>query len=94
MNTNDYDKAMQESCTTDCIHYRQGTCPYRYNMKLECTRFRMFYGYQPEEPAPPSWWDDHEALKREYCRMLKSHVLLVEMLYERDMRIRELEQGK
>ena len=51
MNTNNYDKAMQESCTTDCIHYRQGTCPYRYNMKLECTRFRMYYGYQPEEPG-------------------------------------------
>jgi len=43
--------------------------------------------------------DDHEALKREYCKMyrqqeklLKSHVLLIEMLSERNKRIAELEQ--
>ncbi len=41
---------------------------------------------------------DHERLKKEYCKMwqqqeklLKSHVLLVEMLSERNERIKELE---
>lgn len=42
---------------------------------------------------------DHERLKKEYCKMLqqqdkllKSHVLLIEMLSERNERIKELEQ--
>ena len=42
---------------------------------------------------------DHERLKKEYCKMwqqqeklLKSHVLLIEMLSERNEYIKELEQ--
>ena len=42
---------------------------------------------------------DHERLKKAYCRMyqqrerlLKSHVLLVEMLAERNERIKQLER--
>ena len=42
---------------------------------------------------------DHERLKKEFCRMwqqqeklLKAHVLLIEMLSERNERIKQLEQ--
>ena len=42
---------------------------------------------------------DHERLKKEFCRMwqqqeklLKTHVLLIEMLSERNERIKQLEQ--
>lgn len=38
-----YDKAATESCTTDCLQYRQGTCPYRYNVKMSCLRFKEAY---------------------------------------------------
>lgn len=38
-----YDQAAIESCTTDCLQYRQGTCPYRYNAKMSCLRFKKVY---------------------------------------------------
>lgn len=38
-----YEKAKEESCTTDCAAYRMGTCPYRYNMKLHCQRVKDEY---------------------------------------------------
>lgn len=38
-----YDQAAIESCTTDCLQYRQGTCPYRYNAKMSCLRFKEVY---------------------------------------------------
>lgn len=38
-----YDQAATESCTTDCIQYRQGTCPFRYNAKMSCLRFKEAY---------------------------------------------------
>lgn len=38
-----YDQASTESCTTDCVQYRQGTCPYRYNAKISCMRFKEVY---------------------------------------------------
>ena len=38
-----YDQAATESCTTDCVQYRQGTCPFRYNAKISCMRFKEVY---------------------------------------------------
>lgn len=38
-----YDQAAAESCTTDCLQYRQGRCPYRYNAKMNCLRFKEAY---------------------------------------------------
>lgn len=38
-----YEQAAAESCTTDCLQYRQGTCPYRYNAKMSCLRFKEAY---------------------------------------------------
>lgn len=38
-----YNKAMDNACNTDCTHYRKGTCPYRWNMKRECSRFIVYY---------------------------------------------------
>ena len=38
-----YDQAAIESCTTDCVQYRQGTCPFRYNAKMSCMRFKEVY---------------------------------------------------
>lgn len=38
-----YDQAATESCTTDCLQYRQGTCPFRYHVKMGCLRFKEAY---------------------------------------------------
>lgn len=38
-----YDQVAIESCNTDCLQYRQGTCPYRYNAKMSCLRFKQVY---------------------------------------------------
>ena len=38
-----YDQVTIESCNTDCVHYRQGTCPYRLHEKVLCTRFKVLY---------------------------------------------------
>lgn len=45
-----YDRTISEACNTDCVQYRQGTCPYRYDRKQECARFRVLYEI---EAAPP-----------------------------------------
>lgn len=49
-----YDQAAVEVCTIDCLQYRQGTCPYRYNAKMSCFRFKQAYNrltnpYEGEE---------------------------------------------
>lgn len=38
-----YEWATLQACTTDCLAYRQGTCPFRYDRKLECSRVRVIY---------------------------------------------------
>ena len=38
-----YESAIRSACNTDCLQYRQGTCPFRWNMKLECSRFIVYY---------------------------------------------------
>lgn len=38
-----YDQVAIESCNTDCLQYRQGTCPYLWNDKIKCFRFREIY---------------------------------------------------
>ena len=51
-----YEKAIGSACTTDCLQYRQGTCPFRWNMKLECSRFIVHYENlkdNPSDSAPP-----------------------------------------
>lgn len=35
-------KAEQRACTTDCICYRKGTCPYRWNAKMHCPLVQRF----------------------------------------------------
>lgn len=47
-----YDRTESEACNTDCLQYRQGTCPYRYDRKQQCVRFRVLYELKlvpPEE---------------------------------------------
>lgn len=46
-----YERTIGSACNTDCIQYRQGTCPYRYNMKLECSRFIVHYEHLKDNPS-------------------------------------------
>ena len=50
-----YEKATNRACNTDCLQYRQGTCPFRWCMKLECSRFRVYYEHIKDNPT-----DDEE----------------------------------
>lgn len=43
-----YDQAAMEACTTDCLRYAQGTCPYPYKHKMECPRFSIIYDGKKE----------------------------------------------
>ena len=34
-------EAVQRACTTDCLQYRRGTCPYRWTAKIHCPFVRI-----------------------------------------------------
>ena len=36
-------EAVQQACTTDCIRYRQGTCPYWWPDKWKCPNVRRYF---------------------------------------------------
>lgn len=38
-----HEVASEKACNTDCIRYRQGTCPYPFGEKLRCYRYKLEY---------------------------------------------------
>lgn len=38
----DPDEEMPDPCTTDCVNYAHGTCPFTGGEKLQCPRYRLY----------------------------------------------------